>query len=122
VEMTDGGRRWKTLVARYGSSKHDVGFPTAAPRPWKSPTARFPHFHSAGHGLIHFNFNQENQPQPMPFGLWLEKSRKEIPVVSRRPPVQDHLVLESNVDFSIILRLENARRPGRRAGQTVGQL
>ena len=55
-----------------------------------------------------FNFNQENQTRPMPFGLRLGNSREEIPVVPRRPPFQDHLVLESNVDFSIILRLENA--------------
>jgi hypothetical protein len=28
-----GGRRWKTLVSRYGSPKLDIAFPTAAPPP-----------------------------------------------------------------------------------------
>src|ERR1017187_10816326 len=105
--MPGRGRRWKTLVSRYGSSKLDIEFPTAAPRPWKSPTARFPHFHSADDGLTHIN--QEDKTKPAPFGRsgWSE-SRKEIPVATRHPLFQDHLVLESNADFSLILRLENA--------------
>jgi hypothetical protein len=105
--MPGRGRWWKTLVSRYGSSKLDIEFPTAAPCPWKSPTARFPHFHSAGDGFTHFN--QENETKPAPFGRsgWRE-SRKES-VASRHPLFQDHLVLESSFDFSIILRLENAQ-------------
>jgi len=48
MEMPGGGRRWKTLVSRSGSSKLDIAFPTVAHRPWKSQTTRFPHSHSHG--------------------------------------------------------------------------
>jgi len=36
VEMPGGGRRWKTLVSRYGEFKLDIEFPTVVHRPWKS--------------------------------------------------------------------------------------
>ena len=45
--MPGGGRRWKTLVSLLREFRLDIEFPTVAHRPWKSPKARFPHFHSA---------------------------------------------------------------------------
>jgi hypothetical protein len=47
VEMPGGGRRWETLVSQLWEFTLDIEFPTVAHRPWKSPTARFPHSHSA---------------------------------------------------------------------------
>src|SRR5688500_11788992 len=46
--MPGGGRQWKTLVSQLRVVRRDIEFPTVAHRPWKSPKARFPHFHSAG--------------------------------------------------------------------------
>jgi hypothetical protein len=46
--MPGGGRRWKTLVSQLREFGLDIEFPTVAHRPWKSPKARFPHFHRAG--------------------------------------------------------------------------
>ena len=59
--------------------------------------------------ICHSGPNFKNKTKPAPFGRpgW-SASRKEIPVATRPPLFQDHLVLESIVDFSIILRLENA--------------
>ena len=54
VEMPGGGRRWKTLVSQLGEFRLDAEFPTVAHRPWKSPTARFPHSHRAGVDRIVF--------------------------------------------------------------------
>jgi hypothetical protein len=48
VEMPGGGRQWKTLVSQLRVVRRDIEFPTVTHRPWKSPKARFPHFHSAG--------------------------------------------------------------------------
>jgi hypothetical protein len=79
MEMTGGGRRWKTLVSRYGSSKLDIEFPTAAPRPWKSPTTRFPHSHSAG---CRFTYpNHKDKTKLAPFGRpdWREFAKGETP-------------------------------------------
>ena len=45
--MPGGGRRWKTLVSPLREFRLDIEFPTVAHRPWKSPTGRFPHSHSA---------------------------------------------------------------------------
>src|ERR1035438_9658557 len=112
VEMPGRGRWWKTLVSRSRSPKRDIEFPPAAACPWKSPTARFPHSHSADDGLTHFKQENETKPNLRPSGVPVgANSRKEIPVASRHPRFQDHLVLESSVDFSIILRLENAPAP-----------
>jgi hypothetical protein len=82
--MPGGGRRWKTLVSRYGSSKLDIGFPTAAPLPWKSPKARFPHFHSAGDGLTHINQEDKTKTHALRPSR-LKDSPKEISVASRHP-------------------------------------
>lgn len=120
--MTGWGRWWKTLVSRYEWPKFDIEFPTAAPIPWKSPTARFPHFHSADDRFIYFN--QANQTKVHALRAFLPKR-----LTKRRFPsllailVQDHLVLESKSRFSIILRLENADRtvmPERFKQQTPG--
>ena len=66
--MPGGGRRWKTLVSRYVSPKLDIEFSTAAPLPWKSQTARFPHFHSAGHGLTYSISIEKTKPGRCPSG------------------------------------------------------
>ena len=80
--MPGGGRRWKTLVSRYRRSKLDVEFSTVAHRPWKSQTARFPHFHSADY----FSFSLE-MIRPAPFG----RSQKGGPGGSLRSRLQAHV-------------------------------
>jgi hypothetical protein len=102
-----GGCRWKTLVSRYGSSKLDIEFPTAAPCPWKSPTARFPHFHSAGDGFTHIK-QEDKTKAHRPSGVPAEGIHERSSCRFSHHPFQDHLVLESISGFSIILRLENA--------------
>ena len=90
--MTGRGRRWKTLVSRYGSSKLDIEFPTAALRPWKSPTTRFPHSHSAGDGFTRIKQEDETKTYPL---------RR-----SARRGSRTELLLETKSGFNIILRFE----------------
>jgi hypothetical protein len=52
--------------------------------------------------------NKKTKPKPTPLQAFrLKRSTKGTSVASRHP-FQDHLVLETKSDFSIILRLENA--------------
>ena len=86
VEMTGGGLRWKTLVSRYESSKLDIEFPTAAPRPWKSPTTRFPHSHSAGHGSTYPNHKDKTKLAPFGHPDWRELTKGETPQLGPQEP------------------------------------
>jgi hypothetical protein len=111
--MTGRGHWWKTLVSRQGRSKLDIEFPTNAPSPWKSQKARFPHSHSPDDGFPFLNQKEKTTPRALrALGLAGALFTKGAVLPHRATrPFQDHLVLESNVDFSIIFRLENAKNP-----------
>jgi hypothetical protein len=68
VGMTAGGRRWKTLVSPLKAFRRDIEFPTVAHRPWKSPTTRFPHSHSADEfpSLLSFKYKHTARPSGSP--------------------------------------------------------
>ena len=118
--MPGGGRRWKTLVSRYGQSQLDIEFPTVVHRPWKSPTARFPHSHSTDDCFLSFVIRTARAlralaPTSMKGGY--QRTRRGLPSGSSRIGMelrfQAHLALESNLDFRLISGLENAYRTKR---------
>src|SRR5580658_11361590 len=86
MEMTGGGRRWKTLVSRYGPPKLDIEFPTAAPRPWKSPTTRFPHSHSAGHGSTYPNHKDKTKLAPFGHPIGGTSRKEKTPQLGPQEP------------------------------------
>jgi hypothetical protein len=102
-----GGRRWKTLVSRYGSPKLDIAFPTAPPtlgnrqrRDFHIPTAPAAVF------LISITNTKASTTSFSRSGRRIHQ-RRFLSFLAFS--FQDHLVLESKRSFSIILRLENAK-------------
>jgi hypothetical protein len=101
--------KWRAVGGGGKLSSRVMGGPSSTSSFPPPPTAlgnrqlRDSHISTAPATVLPF-FNQKNKTKAAPFG----RSRKEIPAASRHTQFQDHLVLESNVDFSIILRLENA--------------
>ena len=98
----------------------DTEFRTVAHYPWKSPTARFPHSHSAG-GL-YLSLITHGSPFGRPTDYWTTTKGGMTPAeeTAKRDSfsgscctgnehlVQAHLALESNSDFRLISGLENA--------------
>jgi glucokinase len=97
--MTGLWKRWKTKLR----------FPTFPTVPWKSPTPRFPHSHSADDEvffLTHLKIDRR-----APFGRWPEPKERSLPTQPRSVPLQAHPALETKYDFRLTSGLENAPRP-----------